>query len=319
MALLEVENLSYSQPGGFELFPFSFKQEEGLKIAIAGETGSGKTTILKLLAGLLDPRSGQIKMMGELVSGPSQNLIPGNPRIAYLSQYFELAKSLRVEQVLQYASKMSEMAAARIYRICEVTHLLQRRTDQLSGGEKQRIALARLLVMSPDLLLLDEPYSNLDAVHRLEMKSVVERVADQLGITSILVSHDSSDTLPWADELFVIQKGRIVQRAAPQVIYRRPVSEYVGALFGKYNLIPIDPANPGVKAFFRPDDFVITDSEDFEFEGTVSRISYNGPHYEIHISTPEVSIVTIVREPECQVGDRIRLRVLPERAHFINE
>jgi iron(III) transport system ATP-binding protein len=144
-------------------------------------------------------------------------------------------------------------------------------------------------------------------------------VADQLGITSILVSHDSSDTLPWADELFVIQKGRIVQRATPQVIYRRPVSEYVGALFGKYNLIPIDPANPGVKAFFRPDDFVITDSEDFEFEGTVSRISFNGPHYEIHISTPEVSIVTIVREPECQVGDRVRLRVLPERAHFINE
>ena len=83
MAFLEVENLAYGQPGGFELAPISFKQEEGVKIAIAGETGSGKTTILKLLAGLLDPRSGQIKLMGEPVSGPAQNLIPGNPRIAY--------------------------------------------------------------------------------------------------------------------------------------------------------------------------------------------------------------------------------------------
>jgi ABC-type sugar transport system ATPase subunit len=319
MALLEVENLSFRQPGGFELFPLTFRQEEGVKIAIAGETGSGKTTILKLLAGLIQPLTGHIRLMGEPVSGPAQNLVPGNPRIAYLSQYFELAKSLRVEQVLAYASKMSEMAAARIYRICEVTHLLGRRTEQLSGGEKQRIALARLLVMSPDLLLLDEPFSNLDAVHRLEMKSVIERVADQLGITSIMVSHDSSDTLPWADELFILQQGKIVQRGSPKMIYRQPVSEYVGALFGKYNLIPIDPANPGAKAFFRPDDFVITPSDDFEFEGTVTRISFNGPHYELHINTADRSIVTIVREPDCRVGDRIRLSVLPERAHFIND
>ncbi|MFM7329080.1 MAG: ATP-binding cassette domain-containing protein, partial [Bacteroidota bacterium] len=142
MVLLEVDRITLESNGSFRLQPLSFIQEAGLKIAIAGETGSGKTTVLRIIAGLAQPSAGSVKLRGEPVPGPAQKLVPGHPSIAYLSQYFELPKSLRVGQVLSYASNISDMAADRIHRICEIGHLMDRRTDQLSGGERQRIALA---------------------------------------------------------------------------------------------------------------------------------------------------------------------------------
>ncbi|MFM8349285.1 MAG: ABC transporter ATP-binding protein, partial [Bacteroidota bacterium] len=292
MVLLEVDRITLESNGSFRLQPLSFIQEAGLKIAIAGETGSGKTTVLRIIAGLAQPSAGSVKLRGELVPGPAQKLVPGHPSIAYLSQYFELPKSLRVGQVLSYASNISDMAADRIHRICEIGHLMDRRTDQLSGGERQRIALARLLVTAPELLLLDEPFSNLDAMHRLQMKSVIERIGDQLGITSILVSHDASDTLPWADHLMVMHEGTVIQQGHPEVIYRRPVSEYAGALFGRYNLFPVDPALPDKLAFLRPDDLVITDSPDADFSGKVVRLNFHGPYYEVQIDTGDRILTT---------------------------
>ena len=317
MVLLEVDKITLDPNGSFQLLPFSLIQEAGLKIAIAGETGSGKTTVLRIIAGLTQPTSGTVKLNGEPVPGPAQKLVPGHPSIAYLSQFFELPKSLRVGQVLSYASRISEMAADRIHRICEIGHLMDRRTDQLSGGERQRIALAKLLVTAPELLLLDEPFSNLDAMHRLQMKSVIERIGDQLGITTMLVSHDAADTLPWADHLLLMQDGRVIQQGHPEVIYRRPVSEYAGALFGRYNLFPVDPALPGKLAFLRPDDLVITDSPEADFSGTVVRLNFHGPFYEIQVDIGERILTTLQSRPAVSVGDQVRLAVLPERVHFL--
>jgi len=317
MALLEFDRVSFSHSSGFRLEELSFKLEEGERLAIAGETGSGKTTILKLVAGLLQPHSGTIRLNGKPVEGPRTKLVPGHERIAYLSQYFEVQKFLRIEQVLAYASRMSALSANRIYRICEIDHLMERTTDQLSGGERQRVALARLLVQSPDLLLLDEPYSNLDSVHRNQMKSVVDRIGDQLGITSLLVSHDATDSLSWAQDILVLEHGRRVQQAAPEIIYRRPVSEYVAALFGRYNLFPIDPTIPDNLAMLRPDDLYLVEDDPFEFEGDVLRISFNGPYYEIQVETPQAVLSVNSGKPSCAVGDHVRLAVVPERVHFL--
>jgi iron(III) transport system ATP-binding protein len=316
MSFLEVSRVTYNL-SGFSLGELSFTQEEGVKIAFAGETGSGKTTILKLIGGLLQPDSGSITLHNQLVQGPAEKLVPGHEQIAYLSQFFELPKFLRVEQVLQYASAMSEPALNRIIRICEIDHLLERKTDQLSGGERQRIALARLLVTGPELLLLDEPFSNLDSMHRIQMKYVLERVSDQLGITSILVSHDSGDTLPWADFIFVLQDGQLVQQGRPEQIYRKPVNAYAASLFGKYNLFPIDAQSPDQQVFLRPDDLVFTDSADAEFTGTVNRISFNGPHYEVHVETDRGLITVTSAKPAFKTGDRVKMSVLPERVHFM--
>ena len=316
MAFLEISKLTYSV-SDFVLEELSFVQEEGVRVAFAGETGSGKTTVLKLIGALLQPASGQISLRGQVIPGPANRLVPGHERIAYLSQFFELPKFLRVEQVLGYASKMSEHAFSRIIRICEIDHLLERKTDQLSGGERQRIALARLLVTAPDLLLLDEPFSNLDSMHRIQMKAVLERVGDQLGITSILVSHDSNDTLPWADVIYILQDGRIVQQAKPEVIYRRPVNAYVASLFGKYNLFPIDKQQPDRQVFLRPDDLIFTHSEDADLSGVVSRISFNGPYYEVQVDTERGLITVFTSKPSFGTGDQVKMSVLPERVHFM--
>ena len=317
MAFLELDRVTFRHSAGFSLSEFTLLLEEGRRIAFAGETGSGKTTLLRLIAGLLQPDTGTIRLRGEPIAGPADSLVPGNERIGYLSQFFELRKFLRVGQILSYASKISGLAAGRIYRICEIEHLLDRKSDELSGGERQRVALARLLVMSPDLLLLDEPYSNLDAVHRHQMKSLIGRIGDQLGITTILVSHDAADTLPWADEIFVLHEGRVVQRGTPELLYHRPSSEYVGALFGKYNLFPIDPAQPDTRVFLRPTDVVLTDSDDFEFEGEVKRVSFHGAYYELEVETPAAVLAVHVSKPEVRTGDHVRIAVLPERVHFL--
>src|SRR5580692_2230502 len=144
----------------------SFVQQKGQKLALAGATGSGKSTLLKMIAGLLQPDEGEIWLDGQRVRGPLETLVPGHPGVAYLSQHFELWNNYRVGEILSYANDLSDEEAGTLYEMCRIDRLLGRRTDQLSGGERQRIALARLLVKPPRLLLLDEPYSNLDRIHK---------------------------------------------------------------------------------------------------------------------------------------------------------
>ena len=163
MILLSVNNLRKNGPGDFRLRDITFTQNKLEKVGLAGETGAGKSTLLKLIAGLLQPDGGELVFERKKVAGPADQLVPGHPGIAFLSQHFELQKSLRVEQVLAYSNKLSDREAHRLYRVCQIDHLLKRRTDELSGGEKQRVAICRLLISLPRLLLLDEPLANADA------------------------------------------------------------------------------------------------------------------------------------------------------------
>ncbi|HTF22251.1 MAG TPA: ATP-binding cassette domain-containing protein, partial [Chryseolinea sp.] len=145
MSFLQVSNVSKSGIDGLILDGISFQQRRRQKIAIAGETGSGKSSLLKIIGGLLQPDSGTVSFEGHRVDGRDV-LVPGHPHIAYLAQDFELPKSLRVEQVLEYARKQSPAEQAHLYEICHIEHLLKRRTHELSGGERQRVAVARLLI-----------------------------------------------------------------------------------------------------------------------------------------------------------------------------
>ena len=223
----------------------SFTQRKGERVAIAGETGSGKSRLLKTIAGLYAAAEGGVVFEGVRVAGPQERLIPGQPGIAYLSQHFELWHNYYVEEVLTYANDLEPDEAAGLYRLCDIDHLLKRRTDQLSGGERQRIALARLLVHPPRLLLLDEPFSNLDMIHRRILRRVIGESATRFDITCMLVSHEPRDVLSWADRLLVLRGGRLIQQGAPYEVYSRPEDEYVAALLGDYTV-----ANG---AFLRPE------------------------------------------------------------------
>ena len=241
-----------------------FTLQKNQRLAIAGETGSGKSTLLRIIAGLAAPinapeppkpaattapeppkpaaanapaaKQGAVFFEGEKVTPPQERLIPGQPGIAYLSQHFELWHNYRVAEVLDYINDLEPADAQNLYHLCHIDHLLNRRTDQLSGGERQRIALARLLVHPPRLLLLDEPFSNLDMIHKRTLKAVLQKVTKAYGITTILVSHDPYDTLTWADKIIVLRDSHIVQQGPPRQVYEHPANEYVAGLLGDYTL-----------------------------------------------------------------------------------
>lgn len=242
----------------------SFEMKQGEKLAIAGATGSGKTTLLKIIGGWGQADAGTVRFKGKKVLGSEEKLMPGHKGIAYLSQHFELPGYYRVEEILDHENKLLPSDAAQLYRLCRIDHLLTRRTDQLSGGEKQRISLARRLITSPELLLLDEPFSNMDTHHTRVLKEVIDALCDQLNITVILVSHEATDSLSWADTIVVLKEGTLVQKDRPSVIYRQPADRYVAGLFGLYTeltneqvalLQTISPPGVPVKNIWRPDEF----------------------------------------------------------------
>ncbi|MGN6436574.1 MAG: ABC transporter ATP-binding protein [Agriterribacter sp.] len=257
MSLLQVSGIGVKDERNFELKQISFTQQRLQKIAIAGETGSGKSTLLKIIAGFVQPDAGEVWLEGERVKGPYEQLIAGHPKIAYLSQYFELRNNYRVEEILEYANKIYE--ADTLYRVCDIAHLLQRKTNELSGGERQRVALARLLSTAPTLLLLDEPYSNLDLIHKNILKNVIKEIGNDLNITCMLVSHDPQDVLPWADKILVMQNGSIIAQGTPASLYDGPPDLYTAGLFGKYNILSpaLAAVLPGSEALWVNDHILI--------------------------------------------------------------
>ena len=291
MAFLEVTHLSGIEEGKTTVKDISFIQQRFEKIAIAGETGAGKTTLLKMIGGFMQPASGDILLNGERVKGPGEQLIAGHKKIAFLSQHFELRNNYRVYELLEMVNLLEQEEAAKIYRICRIDHLLNRWSDELSGGEKQRIALAQLLSTAPELLLLDEPFSNLDMLHKQQMKAVIQELGEQMQISFILVSHDALDILSWADTVFFMRNGEIIQRGTAMELYNRPADEYCAGLLGTYNLVDtaslafFDGAVPGGKKLFcRPEQVSIADPAVSAVKGIVQKILYWGSYYTIDVS-----------------------------------
>ncbi len=298
--MLSVEGIGRKKADSWILRNISFKQGEGQHIAIAGETGSGKSTLLKIIAGLVQPDEGRVIYEGERVLGPDEQLIAGHPKIAFLSQHFELRNNYWVYEVLEYANKLSEQEAREIFHICQIDHLLKRRTTELSGGEKQRIATARLLVNSPSLLLLDEPYSNLDMIHKQTMKQLLNDVSEKLGISSILVSHEPADILSWADHLMLLKDGEIVQQGSPEYLYRNPVNEYAAGLLGKYYYMP------GTDLIIRPENIHIADKG---IEAVVKKKIFLGSHYEYIVKAGEAELSFYSDSDQLREKDYVKLEI----------
>ncbi len=314
MALLTVSGVSKREKEEFTVKTISFTQQSSEKIAIAGETGSGKTTLLKMIAGLVQPDEGNIYFDNKRILGPFEKLIPGHPAIAYLSQHFELRNNYRVEEELESKNLLTEEEATRIYSICKIQHLLKRKTDQLSGGERQRIVLARLLTTSPKLLLLDEPFSNLDAVHKNIIKSVLLDIGSQLGISCILVSHDAADTLSWADTILVMKEGSVVQQGTPQKIYNEPIDEYCAGLFGEYNLLNaknalafFSNANNQQQLIVRPEQFSIVPENGKAVKGIVQSVYFFGSYYSVDVLVNHQLLRTKIFNKRFVAGDIVYL------------
>ena len=309
MSLLEVKNISKQYPERTVIDDISFQQEALQKIAITGESGAGKSTLLKIISGHAQPDSGTVIFNGERVLGPEEQLYPGHKEIAYLSQHYELLNNYYVKDLIWHQIKIEEEAAAELFEICRISHLLERKTNQISGGEKQRIALCMLLVKSPKMLILDEPFSNLDPIHTDILKLVLEEITGKLHITCLLTSHDPHDTLSWADEIIVMKEGKIIQQGAPEKIYRHPVNEYVAGMFGKYNLLkPEQAALFGIEAngkdvMIRPEEISINKSDGVK--GVVQKISFWGSFYEVEVVIDDLKIVVRVIQNDWRAGEEV--------------
>lgn len=316
MALLEVQHISKQLQGGLIVSDISFRQEALQKIAIAGESGAGKTTLLKIISGHAQADSGTVLFNGKRVIGPEEKLLPGHKEIAYLSQEHDLMHNYKVEELVWFENQLSVDEATTLFEICQIDHLLKRKTDQLSGGEKQRIALCMLLIKSPKMLILDEPFSNLDPIHTDILKAVLEDITERLQITCMLTSHDPHDTLSWADEIIVMKEGKIIQQGTPQTIYHQPVNEYVAGMFGKYNLLNPDQAAlfgieaNGKNVMLRPEEFSISATANDDVKGTIHKISFWGSFYEAEVLVDDVKILVRMLKNEWKVGEDVFIIVL---------
>lgn len=319
MQLLDIDHVSKTIGTQAVLNDISFSLRERENLVIGGATGSGKSTLLKITAGLMQADTGDARFRGKHIPGPLEKLIPGHPSIAYLSQHFELRNNYRVEELLEMANKLTDSAYASIIDICRIGHLLGRRTDQLSGGEKQRIAMARLLLGDPELLLLDEPYSNLDLLHRQVMKEVVRDISRRDNVTCILVSHDPADTLNWADRMLVIRDGQWVQEGSPEELYRNPADAYVAGLLGPYMLMSAEDAHQSgllanqagrAQLYARPEDFRMVGPGEGA-RALVHDIRFAGPQYEVQARWNNRPVTFLVPEPgDLSPGQEIWLRLV---------
>jgi ABC-type Fe3+/spermidine/putrescine transport system ATPase subunit len=326
MTLLSVSGIGKKEAGSVVLEDIRLEQEPLQKLAIAGETGSGKTTLLKIIAGLAQADEGGVWFKGQKIKGPLEKLMPGHPGIAYLSQQFELPNHYRVEEILRFENKLATEEAENLYQVCRIDYLMNRWTHQLSGGERQRISFARALLSSPQLLLLDEPYSNLDSIHKNILKTVVRDIGEKLKISMILVSHDPLDTLSWADELILIKNGRIVQKGPPTEVYFQPVNEYAAGIMGKYNLILPEllrklPAFSGInyvgkKIIARPGRFNIEEGQT-GVKCKIENILFCGSFYELHLSTAFQPLIVETTTKGYSIGQELIISFAPANVWFI--
>jgi ABC-type Fe3+/spermidine/putrescine transport system ATPase subunit len=241
--MLDIQNISFSYTENPVIKNVSFTVNKGDNIAIIGESGCGKSTLLKLMYGLYDLDEGKIFYNEKPVLGPKYNLIPGMPYMKYLAQDFDLSPFETVaENVGKFLSNgfanMKKLRVQELLEMVEMESFSNVKAKFLSGGQQQRVALVRVLALEPEVILLDEPFSQIDAFRKNALRRNLFRYLKQKGITCIIATHDSTDALSFADEAIVMRNGEIIVKDNPTKIYEDPETKYVASLFGEVNELP---------------------------------------------------------------------------------
>jgi iron(III) transport system ATP-binding protein len=225
----------------------SLEIEQGEFVTLLGPSGCGKTTTLRMVAGLEQATSGQISINGRVVSDASAGIFvpPEKRELGMVFQSYAIWPHMNVFENVAYPLRIrrlpkDQVAAGveRALRTVEMSAYAQRPATALSGGQQQRVAIARALAFEPQVLLLDEPLSNLDAKLRLQMADEFRALQQRLGITSLYVTHDQEEAMALSDRVVLMHAGRVLQVAAPQDIYERPLDATVARFFGSPNLLP---------------------------------------------------------------------------------
>lgn len=216
--------------------------------SLVGPSGSGKSTILKIVAGLIEPTGGSVMFDDKDVT----YLPPDKRNIGMVFQSYALFPNMTVQENVEFGLLVRRADAAerkkkaeQVLEVVQIAHLSHRRIHQLSGGQQQRVALARAVVFQPDILLLDEPLSALDAKIRVELRSELARLLHQFGITALYVTHDQQEAMSLGDQVVVLDKGEIMQVGTPYEVYTRPANDFVARFVGSANLFDAEIGGVG--------------------------------------------------------------------------
>lgn len=268
--------------------------QPGEILALVGESGSGKTTLLRLVAGLETPDQGEIRINEKVVVSKNIWIPPEQRAIGVVFQEGALFPHRSVAGNIGYglskgSRESKDTIVAEMLSLVGLTGYDKRFPHELSGGECQRVALARALAPKPDVILLDEPFSSLDATLRRSLRDEICDILKELKITAILVVHDPEDALSAGDRIAILRKGQLEQVATPSKVYHQPANEYCANLFGPANLVSSKNQEP---VWARPEEFQLLESaHEDAFAAKVLRIKDAGKYREIIVqlaSTPEV-------------------------------
>ena len=281
---LNIKNLYFSYNADQPLFQnFNLEVQRGKIIALVGESGCGKSTLLNLIYGLLGWQQGEIIFDGKRLLGPKSNIIPGEKNMKLVAQHYDLMPNHTVyENVGKYISNIrQDKKKETVYQLLKIVgledfaHVLPKK---LSGGQQQRVAIAKALSTEPQLLLLDEPFSNLDFSRKIELRERLFSYVKENELSLIISTHEILEIMPWADQLIVLNEGRLIQNDTPEITYREPYNEYVARLFGEVNIFSEEEkAQLGLfKNYYYPHEITIG-SEGEEVQVLESRFA--GNHY----------------------------------------
>lgn len=299
--LLEIKELSkrFSDKADSRgLENLNFDIQLGNITAIIGESGSGKSTLLRLIYGLLKLDKGEILFRGQKVKGPHEKLIPGHESMRMVSQHFDdLNTYANVWD--NVASRLSntdldekESKTAKILEQLKISELRNHRIADLSGGEKQRVAIARALITEPEVLLMDEPFNQIDSAFRDQLQSDIRQIVNESGLTVILVSHDPSEVLGLADYLIILRNGSISSKGNPHDLYQNPPNDYVANILTKSNILSAERASilglGNQKVAIHPEWIQLLSEPSGSFQ--VQRIIYRGFYEEIIVKSGEIEL-----------------------------
>jgi iron(III) transport system ATP-binding protein len=326
---------------------------DGALVTLLGPSGCGKTTLLRLVAGFVDPDAGEIRLGGRLLSARDRVVPPEHRNMAMIFQSYALWPHMTVAENVSYGLKLRRLppaeVAARVRRMLDLVRLAplaERYPAELSGGQQQRVALARALVVEPETLLLDEPLSNLDASLREEMRFEIRRLHDAFRTTSLYVTHDQAEAMTTADLIVVMNHGRIEQAGTPEALFNRPESAFVARFLGGTNILTgvhrggglIEGAGFALRAgagtpgtgetavSIRPHEIELADAPALGGENvlpaTVLRSTFLGASRDVlaRLGTAggEVQLrIALPPDADPAVGDQVALRLPPERCRAL--
>ncbi|MFE6799760.1 sulfate/molybdate ABC transporter ATP-binding protein [Paenibacillus chitinolyticus] len=303
----------------------SFDIEQGKLIGLLGPSGGGKTTILRMLAGLESPDSGEILFHGEKVNA----LMPQERHIGFVFQNYALFKHMSVYDNIAFGLQVQKRGKAeirtRVHELLQLTGLAgleKRLPHQLSGGQRQRVAFARALAPEPQLLLLDEPFAAIDAKVRKELRSWLREMISRVGITTIFVTHDQEEAVEVADEIMIVNKGRIEQKGSPIDIYREPLTPFVASFIGESS--PLEEAGSLIgfadageaSAIVRPEFVEIglpgeISRQTASAEAVVKSTYFRGSNWQVEVESGPYRLVGYrsLELPQLEAGDHVHVLV----------